>query len=87
MGKLKPGVTYIYERHDGVTYAREFGADPSTRQVVGYESDREYDLIDSLQENKLWGAIRREAKNNPTLRDALDRAIVIYKLSKQPGSV
>jgi len=45
MGNLKPGATYIYERSDGIVYARESGADPSTRQVVGYESGREYDPI------------------------------------------
>lgn len=83
MGKLTPGATYIYESYDGITYAREFGADPSTRQVVGYESGREYDLIGKMQEDKLWGAIRREAKTNPTLKDALDRCIEIYQLSKK----
>jgi hypothetical protein len=45
VGTLKPGTTYIYERADGVVYARESGADPSTRQVVGYESGAEYDPI------------------------------------------
>jgi hypothetical protein len=33
-------------------------------------------------EDKLWGEIRREARTNPTLQKALDRAIMIYKLSK-----
>ena len=100
MGQLKPGATLIYERADGIVYARESGADPGTRQVVGYESGTEYDPItghkinyDSrtadgrplhvhIQENKMWGEIRRAAKTNPTLQDALERAIVIYKLSK-----
>lgn len=45
MGSLKPGATYIYERNGGTVYARELGADPSTRQVVGYESGVEYDPI------------------------------------------
>ena len=45
MGSLKPDATYIYERADGIVYAREFGADPSTRQVVGYESGTEYDPV------------------------------------------
>ena len=100
MGTLKPGATYIYERADGVVYAREFGADPSTRKVVGYENGREYDPInghridydsrtsdgrplrDHMLEDKLWGEIRREARTNPTLQDALERAIMIYQLSK-----
>jgi len=101
MGKLKPGATLIYERADGIVYARESGADPSTRQVVGYESGREYDPItghridydsrtndgrplrDHIQEDKLWGEIRRAARTNPTLQDALERAIMIYQLSKE----
>jgi len=96
MGQLKPGATLIYERADGVVYAREFGADPSTRVEVGYEYDpitghkidhdsRTSDgrpLHDHIQEDKLWGEIRREARTNPTLQDALERAIMIYQLSK-----
>ena len=100
MGSLKPDTKYIYERSDGIVYAREFGADPSTRQVVGYESGREYDpvsghkidydkrtpdgrpLHEHLMEDKMWGEIRRAAKTNPTLQDALDHVIMIYKLTK-----
>ena len=100
MGNLKPGATLIYERADGIVYARESGSDPSTRQVVGYESGTEYDPItghkinydsrtadgrplrDHMMEDQLWGQIRRAARTTPTLQDALERAIVIYKLSK-----
>jgi len=93
MGSLKPGARYIYERNGGVTYAREFGADPKTRQAIGWEHDptkpnfdpRTDDgrpLIEQIRESKLWGEIHREAKTNPTLQKALDRAIMIYKLSK-----
>ena len=100
MGTLKPDTKYIYERADGIIYAREFDADPSTRKVVGYESGREYDpitghridhdertsdgrpLFEHIQENKLWGEIRREALTNPTLQDELNRVIMIYKLTK-----
>ena len=100
MGRLKPDTKYIYERADGIVYAREFGADPSTRQVVGYESGREYDpvsghkidydnrtpdgrpLHEHLMEDKMWGEMRRAARTNPTLQDALERAIMIYKLTK-----
>ena len=89
MGSLKPDTKYIYERADGIVYAREFGADPNTRQVVGYESGREYDPVSGhkidyghLMEDKMWGEIRRSARTNPTLQDALERAIMIYQLSK-----
>jgi hypothetical protein len=94
MGNLKPGATYIYERNGKTTYAREVGADPSTRQPIGWDYDPEeskrFDartsdgrpLHEHIMEDKLWGEIRREAKTNVTLQKALDRAIMIYKLSK-----
>jgi hypothetical protein len=86
MGSLKPGASYIYERDKGTVYAREFGADPSTRQEIGYDFDPRTDdgrpLHDHIMDSKLWGEIRREAKTNVTLQKALDRVIMIYKLSK-----
>ena len=96
MGLLKPGITYIYERVGNEVYAREFGVDPADRTLVGYSHDPitghqiDYDSITldgrplntHLKEDKLWGNIRRAAQTNPTLQDALDRAIMIYQLSK-----
>ena len=84
MGSLVPGVPLIYERVDGTVYARRVGE--LERTVVGYDHDpRTSDgrpLHDHIQDSKLWGDIRREAKINPTLQDALERAIMIYQLSK-----
>jgi hypothetical protein len=85
MGQLKPDATYIYERNGDTVFRREFGADPSTRQVMGYDyrtSDGK-PLYDHIQEDKMWGEIRRAAKTNPTLQDAVDRVIMIYQLTKQ----
>ena len=82
MGTLKPGATYIYERANGIVYAREEGADPSTRFQIGYESADAYDLHSNIIENQLWNDIRSAARTNPTLQDALDRVKVIYQLSK-----
>jgi hypothetical protein len=93
MGSLKPGATYIRERVGGVVYRREFGADPMTREVEGWDynkNDPTFDprtsdgrpLRNHIMEDKLWGEIRREAKTNITLQKALDRAIMIYRLSK-----
>jgi hypothetical protein len=36
-------------------------------------------------DSKLWGNIHRAAKTNPLLQDALDRAKIIYELSKKDG--
>lgn len=82
MGSLKPGATYIYERADGVVYAREFGE--VERTAVGWEAGAK-DRLDELQEAKLWGEIKRAAKSNPALQSALDRVKIIYELSKKDG--
>jgi hypothetical protein len=96
MGQLKPGATYIYERNKETVYAREFGADPMTRQVVGWEYNKDkpnFDprtsdgrpLYEQLQESKMWGEIHRMAKTNVTLQKALEQCIIIYNLSKDHG--
>lgn len=83
MGRLKPGATYIYERADGIVYAREFGSAPQDRFVIGYESQAAHDLAHDKKENELWADIRRTAKTNSALQQALDRVKVLYELSKQ----
>jgi hypothetical protein len=94
MGTLKPGATLIHERVGNVVYSREFGADPSTRQVVGWDFDpanpafdpRTSDgktLHEQLLEDQLWANLRRASKTNVALQDAMNRAIEIYHLSKR----
>jgi hypothetical protein len=92
MGSLTPGVGLIYERNGEEIYAREVGAPIESRKLIGYryEMDNKPDprtddgrpLIEHIREDKLWNEIRREAKTNSTLQKALDRVIMIYKLSK-----
>jgi len=90
MGQLKPGATYIYERDGKTVYAREFGADPSTRQVIGWDYDNKnpnYDPRENgrkeLAEHNLWIKIRLAGKDNPALRKAIENVILIYKLSEE----
>jgi hypothetical protein len=89
MGTLKPGATYVYEKANGITYAREFGADPSTRKEIGWDYDpRTSDgrpLHDHIMDDKLWGEIRRASRTNTVLHEALERAKIIYHLSKDHG--
>lgn len=89
MGNLKPGATYIYERSNGEVYAREVGQ--TDRKLIGYEYEhkekleidyRGRPLHEHILEDKMWGEIRRMAPTNPALQKALDRAIMIYRLSK-----
>jgi len=100
MGSLTPGATYVYERVGNEVYARKEGDDPSLRELIGYGYDPvtghhiDYDsrtsdgrpLFDHIQEDKMWGEIRRMAKTNPTLHAAMERVKIIYYLSKEYGN-
>ena len=88
MGTLTPGATYIYERNGEEIYAREMGK--TERIMIGYQYQNKVDprtndgrpLHDHIIDDKMWGEIRRAALTNPALQKALDRAIMIYRLSK-----
>ena len=79
MGQLKPGATLIYEHVDGVTYAREAGS--TQRQEVGMTLEA-YQRRQGMQESQLWYLILQQAKTNPALHQALERAKIIYYLSR-----
>jgi hypothetical protein len=91
MGSLTPGATYVYERNGEEIYAREVGK--TERRLIGYQYENKIDprtndgrpLYEHIKEDKLWGEIRRAAKSNEVLQSALDRAILIYHLSKDDG--
>ena len=88
MGSLTPGATYVYERNGEEIYAREVGK--TDRKMIGYQYEGKVDprtpdgrpLYEHIREDKLWGEIRRAAPTNPALQKALDRAILIYKMTK-----
>jgi hypothetical protein len=91
MGTLTPEATYIYERNGEEIYAREAGK--TDRTLIGYQYENKVDprtddgrpLFEHLREDKLWGEIRCAAKTNKVLQSALDRAILVYHLSKDHG--
>lgn len=78
MGQLKPGATYIYERDGGTVYARELGS--SERKPIGWDYDTKTDL-EIFHNGKLWRNLLKEAETNIALQQALDRVILLYKLS------
>jgi len=77
MGSLKPGATYIYEKADGITYAREFGSPPNERFEIGRDYQRF--LKDEL---RLWEEIVQAGRTNQALQEALNRVKILYHLSK-----
>ena len=81
MGTLTPGATYIYERSDGIIYAREFGK--TERHVVGYESGQDYDpvavnrrMLSDLKE------VVKMCETDPGMKELLDQLFVLYNLKK-----
>ena len=81
MGTLTPGATYIYERSDGIIYAREFGK--TERHVVGYESGSDHDLYKSNSRvmTKLNEVVQM-CESDPAMRELLDQLFVLYNLKK-----
>jgi hypothetical protein len=82
MGSLRPNAEIIYESPDGgeTVYGRYRGE--TERFLVG-ESLKALERRTGIVEDKLWRDIRNAAKTNPTLQQALDRAIIIYHLTKE----
>ena len=88
MGSLTPNANYIYERNGDEIYAREVGK--TDRKLIGYQYENKTDprtpdgrpLCEHILEDKLWGEIRRAAKDNPALQKAMEQCIIIYHLSK-----
>jgi hypothetical protein len=91
MGTLTPGATYVYERNGEEIYARETGK--TDRTLIGYQYENKVDprthdgrpLYEHMKEDKLWGEIRRAARTNTALQEAMERVILIYYLSKDHG--
>lgn len=89
MGSLKPGATYIYERNKNVVYAREFGADPNTRKVVGWDYNTDDPTFDprtsgqiEVEDLREWTDIRLAGKKNPALQKAIDNVKILYRMTK-----
>lgn len=90
VGRLEPGAAYIYEKADGITYARKMGDPPESRIEIGrdYHTNSEPSVLGMpLKRVAKLIAMEEEAEHNPALQDALDRAKVIYELSRQDQTV
>ena len=80
MSRFKPGKSYVYESPDGglTTYAREVGAPHSERFMIG-QSWQAKELI----EQRMWAEIYPKRNLNPALTEAVEKCIIIYKLSEE----
>jgi len=75
-------MTKIFESPDGgnTVYQRNLGE--ANREIIR----RNEELHSQIQEDKIWGEIRRMAKTNPELNKILEQAKVFYHLSKDGNS-
>jgi hypothetical protein len=71
----------VYESPDGggTVYARLPG---STERWIVSKSDEVLEKENMAREDLLWKKIRKAAKENKVLKDAIDRVIIIYNLSQ-----
>ena len=78
MGNLIPGATYIYESPDGgdTVYARLEG---TTERVMIGQSWEARELV----EQRIWNDIYPKRNLNPALTEAVEKCIIIYKLSEE----
>jgi hypothetical protein len=83
MSRLKPGATYIYEKAMGVTYARELGSHPGDRFEIGRDYPGEQTFLGyPVSEVAELVAMKKAAESNLSLQDAMERAKILYELSR-----
>lgn len=81
MSTIKSITEAVFYTHDDgreTIYVKE----PGDKEPKVAEQKRGYDLRAQLMEDQLWGNIRRAAKTNAALKQAMDEVVLIYTLSK-----
>ena len=80
MGKLLPGEALIYERSDGIVYARYRDPPHNTipRWIIGGEPDSIDKAQGSIVSYDEWKHIQILSQTDPVLKKQLDRLIVLY---------
>jgi hypothetical protein len=78
---MKPDTKYIYESPDGgdTVYAREPG---KTERVMIGQNTKAKSRVEQIQEDKLWGNIRRMAKTDPGMGELLEQVKIYYYLKQ-----
>lgn len=77
---MNPNTDYIYESPDGghTIYRRRFG--DSERELL-YEDE----FVEIAKARMEWLEIFDKKNSNPTLQAAMDRVILIHRLTKNNG--
>ena len=80
MGKLVPGAALIYERADGVVYARYRDPPHNTipRWVIGGDPTAVAHAQGDLLTYSEWQELCELAEEYPTIKKLLDKVVVAY---------
>jgi len=78
LGKMIPGEALIYERADGVVYARYRDKPDIERWIIGGDSAGVSRAQGTLFGYDEWRDMQLTADFNPALKKQLDRLLVMY---------
>ena len=84
MGTLEPGAALIYERSDGVVYARYRDPPHNTmpRWIIGGDPAAVARAQGDLLNYSDWQDLCRLANDHPTLKKLLDQLVTMYYVVK-----
>ncbi len=82
MAKLIPGEPLIYERSDGVVYARYRDLPEIKRWIVGGDPFSVARAQGELLDYSAWKELCELALTNPTLKKQLDKIVTTYYIIK-----
>lgn len=82
MGQLRPGETLIYERADGVVYARYANRPEIPRWIIGGDPGAVARAQGKLLDYGEWQNLCELAEINPTLKKLMTNLINTYYLVK-----
>ena len=83
MGKLIPGQALIYERADGVVYARYRDKPEIERWIVGGDPGGVARAQGNLLDYSEWQNLCDLAQTNQTLKKLLNKLVITYYMVKE----
>tara|TARA_B100001057_G_scaffold501104_1_gene620580 strand:- start:67 stop:324 length:258 start_codon:yes stop_codon:yes gene_type:complete len=83
MGKLLPGEALIYERADGVVYARYRDKPEIERWIVGGDPGGVARAQGKLLDYSEWQNLCEIAQTNQTLKKLLNKLVTTYYMIKE----
>ena len=83
MGTLEPNETLIYERADGVVYARYANKPEIPRCIVGGDPEAVARAQGTLLDYSEWMDLCEATQTNETLRKLMNKLVTTYYLIKE----